>query len=237
MNHTDLLMISSRNNVVAEITRCLEPEGVGVSNCERWQQAQPIIGEQCPQLVLLDSPGAGINGLSLCREIRSRYQGLLMLLAEDDEQLHTLALGMGVDASFAETTGPALVAAQVKALLRRFVPHAPPTIQIFDNLTIDSNKRDVFVGERAAQLSTIEFNLLWTLVRHAGSVVSRDEIHRELYNSPYNGYDRGIDIYVSRIRSKIGDDPIVPTYLKTVRGAGYQFMGVCEAASVVNGHS
>ncbi len=202
-------------------------DNIRLCQVERWQQAQVAIDADHPQLILLDAPGAGVIGLTACREIRSHYQGLLMLLSSDcDEHLHSLALSMGVDASFSGATSLKLVAAQMKALLRRFAPSEPPAVQTFGKLTIDANKRDVFVAEQAAQLSTIEFNLFWTLVKHAGTVVSRDDIHRDLYNSPYNGYDRGIDIYISRIRQKIGDDPVMPRYLKTVRGAGYQFVAV-----------
>ncbi|MCF6180322.1 MAG: helix-turn-helix domain-containing protein, partial [Geopsychrobacter sp.] len=71
----------------------------------------------------------------------------------------------------------------------------------------------------------IEFQLFWSLAQKAGCVVSRDDIHLDLYNAAYNGYDRNIDLYISRIRQKIGDDPSLPRYLKTVRGVGYMFVG------------
>ncbi len=229
MTNTTIFLISKRLEIIAEIKALLEQDNIRICQVEHWQQAQGAIEADRPQLILLDSPGSGIVDLAACREIRTRYQGLLMLLSGDcDEHLHSLALSMGVDASLSGDTSLTLVAAQVKALLRRFAPSEPPAVQIFGKLTIDANKRDVFVAEQAAQLSTIEFNLFWTLVKHAGSVVSRDDIHRNLYNSPYNGYDRGIDIYISRIRQKIGDDPVMPRYLKTVRGAGYQFVAVSD---------
>ena len=229
MNQTTILLISQRSKTMADLKEHLEPEAIRICQADRWQKAQVDIGSECPKLILLDSPGPGVVGLSVCREIRSRYQGLLILLSGDsDEYLHPLALSMGVDASLAGDVSPVLLAAQIKALLRRFAPLEPPAVQTFGRLTIDTNKRDVFVAEQAAQLSTIEFNLFWTLVKHAGSVVSRDDIHWDLYNTSYNGYDRGIDIYVSRIRQKIGDDPLLPRYLKTVRGAGYQFVAAAD---------
>ena len=93
-------------------------------------------------------------------------------------------------------------------------------------VTVDANQREVFVAGQAAQLSTFEFQLIWYLAQHSGCVVARDEIYRELRNSTYNGYDRSIDVYVSRIRQKIGDDSTSPKFLKTVRGVGYQFVCV-----------
>lgn len=229
MAHISVLLISERSELIAEMTQQLELEMIQLSPVARWQQAASVMEREKPQLILVDSLGSSVFSLSICREIRTRFQGLLMLLTGDSsEHLHTLALGMGVDCSLPGDVAPLLVVAQVKALLRRFVVKELPQIQTFGDLTVDSSKRDVFIADQAAQLSTLEFNLFWTLVEHAGSVVSRDDIHRALYNSPYNGYDRGIDIYVSRIRQKIGDDPTTPRYLKTVRGAGYQFVAVSD---------
>lgn len=229
MNKSTVLLISPRAEMVFDIKQQLEQDNIRTNQVDRWVQAQTTIGSEIPQLILFDSSGPGVVGLTVCQEIRCRYQGLLMLLSGDsDEHLHSLALSMGVDSSFAGDTSSTLLAAQIKALLRRFAPPKPRAVQVFGNLTVDANKRDVFVAEQAAQLSTIEFNLFWSLVQNAGSVVSRDDIHQGLYNCSYNGYDRGIDIYVSRIRQKIGDDPIMPRYLKTVRGAGYQFVAAAD---------
>ncbi|MDX2495689.1 MAG: response regulator transcription factor [Desulfuromusa sp.] len=229
MNQTTVILISKRAEVHTDIKQQLEQDNIRTCPVGRWEQAQTFIMSEQPQLILLDSPVSVVAGLTACREIRARYQGLLMLLSGDaDEHLHTLALSMGVDAFLPSNSGLQLITAQMKALLRRFAPLEPPAVQSFGKLTIDANKRDVFVAKQAAQLSTIEFNLFWSLVKKAGSVVSRSDIHRDLYNSPYNGYDRGIDIYISRIRQKIGDDPIAPRYLKTVRGAGYQFVAATD---------
>lgn len=222
---TMVLLLSKRAGFYIEIKKLLEQSNIRTCQVDRWEQAQSLLVSEQPQLVLFDNCDPVVAGLTACREIRTSYQGLLMLLSGDaDEHLHTLALSMGVDAFLPSDSGIQLITAQLKALLRRFAPLDFPAVQTFGKLTIDANKRDVFVAEQAAQLSTIEFNLFWTLVKHAGSVVSRNEIHRALYNSSYNGYDRGIDIYISRIRHKIGDDPVTPRYLKTVRGAGYQFV-------------
>ncbi|MDA3902260.1 MAG: response regulator transcription factor [Desulfuromusa sp.] len=229
MNQTTVLLISKRAEINTDIKQLLEQDNIRTCPVGRWEQAQTFIVSEQPQLILLDSPGPVVAGLTACREIRTSYQGLLMLLFGDaDENLHTLALSMGVDSSLPCDSGLQLITAQIKALLRRFASSEPPAVQTFGRLTIDANKRDVFVADQAAQLSTVEFNLFWSLVKKAGCVVSRSDIHRDLYNSPYNGYDRGIDIYISRIRQKIGDDPITPRYLKTVRGAGYQFVAATD---------
>ena len=90
---------------------------------------------------------------------------------------------------------------------------------------INPAKRDAYIDDRPLNLTTIQFDVLWYLVNHPGQVVSRDDLNQLLYNAPYNGIDRSIDVYVSRIRHKIEKNPAHPVYLKTVRGVGYIFTG------------
>ena len=132
---------------------------------------------------------------------------------------------LGADAFLPRKVGSLLVAANIRALLRRFAPARPPSVLTFGRLTVNANRRAAFIAGQAAQLSTIEFQLFWSLAQKPGCVVTRDEIYRELYNADYKGYDRKIDLYISRIRQKIGDDSTSPRHLKTVRGVGYQFVG------------
>lgn len=229
MKQITVLMVSRRSEIITEIQQQLEQEDIRTCQVDHWEQTQAAIAKEPPQLVLIDSPGSGVVGLVVCREIRSFYKGLLVVLTDDtDERTHTLCMNMGADSSFPSNLSVPLITAHIKALLRRFAPPELPAVQTFGRLTIDANKRDVFVAEQPAQLSTVEFNLFWALVKKVGCVVSRDVIHRDLYNSSYNGYDRGIDLCISRIRQKIGDDPVMPRYLKTVRGAGYQFVPATE---------
>lgn len=229
MNQTTVLLISHRSDIIEDVKLRLEEDDIRTCQADCWERAQAVISADLPQLVVIDSPGPSVVGIAVCREIRSCYKGLLVVLSDDaDERTHTLCMSMGADLSFSSNLSSPLLTAHIKALLRRFAPPEPLAVQTFGHLTVDANKRDVFVAEQPAQLSTIEFNLFWALVKKAGCVVSRDDIHQYLYNSSYNGYDRGIDNYISRIRHKIGDDPIMPRYLKTVRGAGYKFVAAFE---------
>lgn len=221
-----VLLIARTAKIFADLRPLLGAENIRVCLGENWALAQALIETDQPQLIVLDCPGSGVDGLAVCQDIRGRFPGILVLVSdEEDARFHVFALGLGADVSLARSAGALLIAANIKAMLRRFAPHEPPAIQTFGRLTVDANKRDVFVAEQPAQLSTIEFNLFWSLVKNIGHVVSREDIYQQLYNAPYNGYDRNIDLYVSRIRQKIGDDPALPRYLKTVRGIGYQFVG------------
>jgi len=226
MSQTTVLLISGTAEIYTNLTHILRQDNILIRRIERWEGRQSLADADGPHLIVLDCHGSEVEGLAVYQEIRARYSGLLVLVSEyGDERFHVLALGLGADASLTFSAGVPLVAANVKALLRRFASAGPSPVLTFGELIVNSNKRDVFVAGQAARLSTIEFQLFWCLCQKPGLVVTRDEISLELYHAAYNGYDRNIDLYVSRIRQKIGDDPTSPRYLKTVRSVGYQFVG------------
>ena len=226
MRQTSVLFIAGARKIYSDLEHLLGQEDILIRQVKRWEGKLSLSESDSPHLIILDCPGSGVDGLAVCQEIRHEYSGLLVLVSEyPAERFHILALGLGADASLPIAAGAPLVAANVKALLRRFAPAKPPSAVTFGKLIVDANRRDIFVAGRAVQLSTIEFQLVWYLAQSPGCVVTRDEISLELYHTAYNGYDRNIDLYVSRIRQKIGDDPTAPRYLKTVRGVGYQFVG------------
>jgi DNA-binding response OmpR family regulator len=225
MPHATILYLGQKNNYFDELQKILESQKVQTKQIDSLQSATDYLMSCTPHLLLALTPGQGVTGLTLCQELRQVYKGLLILVSNQKEvDFHSLALGLGADASIRYEHGTQLLAANVQAMLRRCETLHPVQKLSFGNLIIDSSKRDVFVAGESVALSTIEFQLIWSLARRQGSVVTREEIHQELYHSTYNGYDRSIDLYVSRIRQKIGDLPGAPKYLKTVRGIGYQFI-------------
>ncbi len=225
MPHATILYLGEKNNYFEELQKILESQKVQTKQIDSLQNATDYLMSSPPHLILALTPDQGVTGLTLCQELRQVYKGLLILVSNQKEvDFHSLALGLGADASIRYEHGTQLLAANVQAMLRRCETLHPVQKLSFGNLIIDSSKRDVFVAGESVALSTIEFQLIWSLARRQGSVVTREEIHQELYHSTYNGYDRSIDLYVSRIRQKIGDLPGAPKYLKTVRGIGYQFI-------------
>jgi two-component system, OmpR family, response regulator RstA len=225
MRQTTVLLIAGISDIYQDLKHILEQDNILIRQIDR-EGKQSLDDADGPHLIVLDCPGSEVEGLALYQKIRAQYSGLLVLVSEyGDERFHVLALGMGADASLPVSAGAPLVAANVKALLRRLAPTESSSVLTFGELIVNANKRDVFVSGQAVRLSTIEFQLFWCLCQKPGLVVTRDEISLELYHAAYNGYDRNIDLYVSRIRQKIGDDPTSSRYLKTVRGVGYQFVG------------
>lgn len=207
----------------------LEREGFQVRHEANGRTACSRILSDQPDLVVLDIMLPDLDGFGVCRELRPAYAGPILILTARDEDIdQILGLELGADDFVIKPVRPQVLLARIKALLRRVGPAAPPaaprTITV-GNLKVNEGRREAHLGKREIELTTVEFDLLFYLADHAGAVVSRNDIHLALYNTEYDGLDRSIDVYVSRIRQKLGDDPADPRFLKTVRGVGYLFVG------------
>lgn len=182
-----------------------------------------ILAEQ-PDLVILDLMLPGESGLSICKRIRPAYAGpVLMVTARGDEVDQVVGLEVGADDYVPKPASPRLLLARARALLRRHTPPAGPPAFVDGDLRVDPATRDVTVRGEPVDLSTSEFDLLWLLVDNAGKVLSRDQILEALRGIEYDGLDRSIDVRVSKLRQKLGDDPRQPSRIKTVRGLGYLY--------------
>ncbi|MGM0703318.1 MAG: winged helix-turn-helix domain-containing protein [Pseudomonadota bacterium] len=181
-----------------------------------------------PDLVILDLMLPGEDGLSICRRARADYAGpILMLTARTDDMDQVLGLEMGADDYVAKPVQPRVLLARMRALLRRAesVESVGGEMHLtFGNLEIDSATREAWLRGERIELTSAEFDLLWLLASNAGRVLSREEIFSQLRGIKYDGQDRSIDVRVSRIRPKIGDDPNHPHRIKTVRSKGYLFV-------------
>ena len=214
-------------NLTAEYLRKNDFE-VGIE--ERGDTAESRILNENPDLVILDIMLPGKDGFEVCRGVRSRYKGVILMLTARDEDLdQILGLELGADDYIAKPVQPRLLLARIKALLRR----APATQDsdsdnpdgelAFGSFRISQATRSTHLGSESIELTTAEFDLLWLLASHAGSVLSRDDLLQQLRGIGFDGLDRSIDARISRLRRKLGDDPENPTRIKTVRGKGYLF--------------
>lgn len=186
-----------------------------------------IVSEQ-PDLVVLDVMLPGSDGLTVCREVRPHYQyPILMLTARTDDMDQVLGLEMGADDYVAKPVQPRVLLARIRALLRRSdvapVEDAPHRLE-FGNLVIDNGGRSVTLNDELVDFTSAEYDLLWLLASNAGRILSREDIFERLRGIEYDGQDRSIDVRISRIRPKIGDDPENPKRIKTVRSKGYLFV-------------
>jgi len=176
-------------------------------------------------VVLLDLMLPGGSGLDVCRELRARSDvPILILTARGEEADRVLGLELGADDYLTKPFSPRELLARIQAQVRRARGQAgPPTRPIvLGDLELDPASVRATLAGRELPLTTYEFQLLRVLAERAGHVLSRERLLELVRGSAEEAFDRSIDVHISRLRTKLGDDPKRPRWLKTVRGLGYQ---------------
>lgn len=231
------ILIVEDDERLATLTKdYLESNGLTVSVEGDGSRAIDRIKTEQPDLVVLDLMLPGEDGLAVCRMVRPYYTGpILMLTARTEDLDQVLGLEMGADDYVAKPVRPRVLLARVRALLRRAKSNEQAAADsasaessakrlTFGNLVVDSSMREAWLDGNSIDLTSAEFDLLWLLSSNAGHILTREEIFHHLRGIEYDGQDRSIDVRVSRIRPKVGDDPINPKRIKTVRSKGYLFV-------------
>ena len=188
-----------------------------------------------PDLVILDLMLPGMDGLDVCRCVRPAYTGpILMLTAREDDMDEVAGLEIGADDYIKKPVEPRVLLAHIRALLRRHgkspadseLADDGQTVDelVFDSLVINRSSQRVTLFGRTVGLTTAEFALLWFLASNSGRVLDRETIFKAVRGIPYDGLDRSVDIIISRIRKKLGDDAARPWRIKTIWGQGYLFV-------------
>ena len=189
-------------------------------------QAVEEILARTPDLVLLDVDLPLAGGFEVCSMVRPKYNGPILFQGHaPEEAAQLLAFERGADDFIDTPISPALLTARIRAHLKRSHGLANGRQVRVGDLVVDAALRAVSLGGEPIDLTTMQFELLWYLAKRSGRVVSREELYEALYNEKYNGFDRSVDVYVSRIRHQLHDDADNPFFLKTVRGVGYLFVG------------
>lgn len=191
-----------------------------------------------PSLVVLDLMLPGLDGLSVCRNVRSQFSGqILMLTASGDDMDQVAALEIGADDFVQKPIQPRVLLARIKNLLRREQGTTEVIQSNKTNQSPNSNKERKFgalwlneslqrckLNDELVPLTPSEFLLLWHLVKHSEQVLSREELLQSLRNIEYDGLDRSVDNKIAQIRKKLKDDANRPQGIITVRGKGYMFV-------------
>jgi DNA-binding response OmpR family regulator len=211
----------------------LGEQGYLVTLATRGDIAIELIESDQPDLVILDIMLPVKDGFEVCQAIRPFYHGpILMMTARDHETDEVLGLELGADDYVVKPVKPRVLLSRIKALFRRTSsPEVVPVIAeidpnkiIFGQLSIDANSRTTMLEGAKVSISSNEFDVLWQLAQAADNLVSRKELVIQRRGIDYDGFDRSIDILVSRIRKKLGDDASNPYRIKTVWGKGYLFV-------------
>ncbi len=220
-----LFLVEDDRELASMVADFLSANGFDVSVEHDGTRALNRIQTEPFDVVVLDIGLPGIDGISICRTVRDDFEGpILILTARGDEIDEVVALEVGADDYMSKPVRPHALLARLRVHLRRAGQsgtEATTTRISVDDLLIDTTNRSVSIGDHNIDLTTAEFDLLWLLAKNAGKVIPRDELYQELHGVRYDGLDRSIDLRVSRLRKKIGDDPVQPQRIKSVRSVGY----------------
>lgn len=224
-----VLLVEDDERLAELIAEYLGKNGLEMHWVRRGDMAIERTHELEPDLLLLDIMLPGLDGFEICRELRARGATLpiMFLTARDEDFDRVVGLELGADEFIPKPVQPRVLLAHVRAILRRAGMRersatAGDTI-VFGTLEIDTAARAVRLAAKPVDLTTSEFDLLWLLARHAGKVLSRNDILNKLRSLDYDGSDRSVDCRIYRLRRKLGDLADSAQRIKTIRNVGYLF--------------
>lgn len=231
MNKALHLLIVDDDVSLCELLRhYLSNEGFDVSLAHSAEAAQQwLSANQAPDLMILDIMMPGQSGLELLQTLRPAIQvPVLMLTGRGDDIDRILGLEMGADDYLPKPCNPRELLARIRAVLRRTqAPLVASRALALSGIYLDPATRQVSLLDQPLELTSTEFNVLHTLMSHAGEVVSKESLTETVLHRKLTLYDRALDVHVSRVRQKLAEvSDSAAELIKTVRGQGYQFIRI-----------
>lgn len=210
-----------RELVVEQLTE----EGFRVETAADGRTAVELARTLQPDVIVLDLGLPDMDGVEVCRQVRTFSEAYVVILTFRDDEIDKLVgLSVGADDYMTKPFSPRELVARIRAMLRR--PRGSSTTSSserrFGDLTIDPGAREVRVGSVKVDLTRIEFDLLDALSERPRLVFSRSQLLERIWGENWYGDDHVVDVHMSSLRRKIGDDPQAPRYIRTVRGVGYR---------------
>lgn len=221
-----VLLVEDDTRLANLIVDYLKSHGMHVELERRGDTVLTRLISYRPDIILLDIMLPGTDGLTLCEQLPDYFSGPILLmsaLGSNEDQIRGLAVG--ADDYVVKPVDPALLVARINNLLKRkSMPLQTHSHCLnFGKLSIDPHAQTIRLGSVEVDLTAHEFELLWLLASQAGQVLSRQYIYQYLLNIDFDGRDRKIDVRISRLRKKLGDNIQTPFRIKTVWGQGYLF--------------
>jgi DNA-binding response OmpR family regulator len=226
-----VLLIDDDEALGALLTEYLEPFGFALTAVALPDDGLRALAADAPDIVILDVMLPGMDGFEVCRKVREKSRvPIVMLTARGGVMDRIVGLELGADDYLPKPFEPRELVARLQAVLRRGGAVGEPAAETLrvGALEIQWDARATRLSGRPLELTTAEFELLGLLVKSRGRVLTRDRILEATRGLDWEAYDRSIDVLVSRLRQKLGDDPRHPAFIKTVRGLGYRFIGGSE---------
>jgi two-component system response regulator RegX3 len=223
-----VLMVEDESSITEPLTEALEREGFLTEVARTAEEALAVAQRSLPDLVLLDVMLPDGSGYDVCRSLRERSDvPIIMLTARGEETDRIVGLELGADDYIVKPFSAREVAARIRAVLRRSAatgrgPEREGPLAA-GPLSLDPDRRTATHDGRELDLTRKEFELLELLMREAGSVVSRERLIDEVWDVNWFGSTKTLDVHVSSLRRKLGDDSAAPRFIHTVRGVGFRF--------------
>ena len=225
-----VLLIDDDARLAELLVGYLTPQGVALVHAGGGQAGLAALAGGGFDVVLLDVMMPGLDGLAVLRKIRDTDHRIpvLMLTARGDEADRVVGLELGADDYVAKPFSPRELLARLRAVLRRAVPDSVAEKLSSAGITVDTGTREAWVDGKPVELTGLEIDLLVALLRRAGRVVPRAALLELAGRGDVSVGERAVDVHISRLRKKLGDDP--PTRIRTVRGVGYVLARAAEDA-------
>jgi len=225
MEKPTILVVDDEEDIIELVELNLTRGGYRVLGCTTGEKALEIARAKVPDLIVLDLMLPGIDGLEVCRRLKSSPKTeripIVMLTAKGEDTDVVTGLELGADDYVTKPFSGKVLVARLRRLLRKTVPSASEqeVIKIHD-LTIDPGRHEVWARDRKVDLTRTEFTILYTLAKRAGLVLSRYQIVDSVHGDDYAVTDRAVDVQIVSLRRKLGP---CGQYIETVRGVGYRF--------------
>jgi two-component system, OmpR family, response regulator RegX3 len=231
-----VLLVEDEESITEPLTAALAREGFDAHPARSAAEALALAPKLEPDIVLLDVGLPDASGFDVLRELRKGSRvPVVMLTARGEEADRIVGLELGADDYVVKPFSAREVAARIRAVLRRVedggAPAATPaaTLAIGD-VRLDPARREATLAGAPVELARKEFDLLELLMREAGTVVTRERLIEEVWDTNWFGSTKTLDVHVAAVRKKLGDDPAAPRYLHTVRGVGFRFSSAEDIA-------
>jgi len=226
-----ILIVDDDKKLCRLVKDYLEPMGYEVDAVHNGAQGLQMISEGDYLAVILDVMMPQMDGFEMLKRLRKESDiPVLMLTARGEETDRIVGLEMGADDYLPKTFSSRELLARLRAVTRRHivserqaVSEAKDKVLIFGNLEIEQNSRTVRLDTKTLNLTPIEYDLLTSLAQSSGRILNRDQLLDAIAGRDYEVFDRSVDVHISSLRRKLGEDPRNPRFIKTVRSAGYMF--------------
>ena len=218
-----ILIIDDDTELTSLLTQYLEPEGFTISSVHDGQNGVKKALNQSFDAIILDVMLPKLNGFEVLKAIREHLSTpVLMLTARGDDIDRIVGLEIGADDYLPKPCNPRELVARLRAILRRSqkVPVHKPIIE-YHQIIVDCSKRVVTLAGLELDLTNTEFNILEMLIKSPGQAFSKEELTEYALGRKYTAFDRSIDVHISNLRNKLGEDANGEAIIKTVRGFGY----------------